>query len=77
MEPAGPVAFYICPTCFQVCLSEQERDEHQVTFEHQMVACNPGGPGDARRKPVKNPYGQYVSRAPRWFLEALGWIEEK
>jgi hypothetical protein len=39
-----------------------------------VYTCIPGDLGDERRKPVNNRYGQYVSRAPRWFLEALGWI---
>jgi hypothetical protein len=76
VEPAQPIVFYICPTCFRVCETEQECHEHQMAFDHQMVACNPGSLGDERRKPVNNRYGQYASRAPRWFLEALGWIVE-
>ena len=61
--------FYICPICFQVCESEQE------CHAHRMVECYPGEPGDERRKPVTDHFGQIVSRAPRWYLEAVGWIE--
>lgn len=61
-------AFYICPVCFQVCDSEKE------CHAHRMLACNPGEPGDERRKPVKDPFGQDASRAPRWYLEAVGRI---
>jgi hypothetical protein len=57
---------YICPVCFQVCDSEKE------CHAHRMVACDPGLPGDTRRKPVKDRFGKFVSRAPRWYLEAVG-----
>lgn len=60
--------FYICPICFQVC--EDEKECHA----HRMVECNPGEYGDDRRKPVSDRFGQLVSRAPRWYLEAVGWI---
>lgn len=60
--------FYICPTCFQVC--ETEKECHQ----HIMIACHPGEVGGERRKPVLNKQGIMVSRAPRWYLEAIGWL---
>jgi hypothetical protein len=59
---------YICPVCFRVC--ETERECHQ----HRTRECHPGHPGDETRKPVMDQYGHYVSRAPRWFLEAQGII---
>ena len=62
---------YICPKCFQVCDSEIE------CHQHLMVRCIPGEPGDERRKPINDNYGQFVSRAPRWYLEAVGWVESK
>lgn len=58
--------FYICPVCFQVCDSRQE------CHAHRMVECNPGKPGDERRKPVIDRFGRFASRAPRWYLEATG-----
>jgi len=61
-------SFYICPICFRVC------DTEQKCHEHQMVECDAGEPGDERRKPVKDRFGQFVSRAPRWYLEAVGRI---
>jgi hypothetical protein len=61
--------FYICPVCFQTCDSEIE------CHAHMMIACDTGEPGDERRKPVKNRFGQYASRAPRWYIESVGWIE--
>ncbi|HLE14031.1 MAG TPA: hypothetical protein VI776_04720 [Anaerolineales bacterium] len=40
-----------------------------------MLECVPGEPGDDRRKPVSDRFGNLVSRAPRWYLEALGMIQ--
>lgn len=62
--------FYICPTCFRVC------ETKVVCHEHLMVECDPGQPGDERRKPVADRFGHLVSRAPRWYLEALGWLRK-
>jgi hypothetical protein len=64
MEPEKTI--YICPVCFQVCDSVKE------CHAHRMIACNPGRPGDKRRKPVEDRFGKLVSRAPRWYLEAVG-----
>ena len=58
--------FYLCPICFEV--SESEREHHGRV----MVRCDAGEPGDERRKPVINGGGNLKSRAPRWFLEAVG-----
>lgn len=60
---------FICPICFQVCDTKIE------CHQHLMVECNTGKPGDERRKPVEDHYGHFVSRAPLWYLEALGWIK--
>ncbi len=62
---------YICPICFRTCETEEQ------CHTHQMIACNIGDPGDERRKPVKDRFGRYVSRAPRWYLESIGWIQTK
>jgi hypothetical protein len=58
--------FYLCPTCFEA--SECECMDHL----HRMIRCDPGAPGDERRKPVMNGKGTVKSHAPRWFLEAVG-----
>jgi hypothetical protein len=63
---AGGV-FYICPICFQICESAQQ------CHNHRMVACSSGEPGDERRKPVLDQFGNYASRAPLWYVEAVGW----
>jgi hypothetical protein len=48
-----------------VCETEAE------CHEHLMVLCETGHPGDERRKPVSDRFGNLVSRAPRWYLEAI------
>jgi hypothetical protein len=60
--------FFICPVCFRACQDAQE------CHEHRMMCCDPGAPGDERRKPVVDAAGRVQTRAPRWYLEALGWI---
>ena len=57
--------FYLCPICFRVCETEAE------CHKHLMVLCETGHPGDERRKPVSDQFGNLVSRAPRWYLEAF------
>jgi hypothetical protein len=64
-------AFFICPFCFQVCESERE------CHAHRMVECKPGKPGDERRKPIYDRDGNLVTRAPRWYLEAVGWVNSE
>ena len=57
--------FYICPTCFQVC------DTPKQGHTHRMLKCRAGDWDDPRRKPVRDRFGNLVSRAPRWYLEAV------
>jgi len=59
--------FYICPVCFNACEDPQE------CHEHQMIGCEPGSPDHARRKPVIDISGRVRTRAPLWYLEAMGW----
>jgi hypothetical protein len=63
MDPDSVI--YICPICFRVCESES------VCHEHIMVICDTGNPGDKRRKPLTDRFGNLASRAPLWYLEAL------
>lgn len=63
------IILYICPVCFRTGETREE------CHEHIMVECRLGKPGDDRRKPVEDPQGRIVSRAPRWFLEAIGRIK--
>jgi hypothetical protein len=60
--------FFICPVCFAAC--ESGRDCH----DHAMVCCQVMAPDDARRRPIQDASGRLLSRAPRWFLEAVGWL---
>ena len=61
--------FYICPVCFQACDSEVE------CHRHKMVECRPGRAGAVSRQPVRDAAGRLVSRAPRWYMEAVGWVK--
>ena len=64
-----PSAFYICPFCFTVC------EQDQRCHGHPMVRCVPGNWGMPSRMPVADGSGKMYSRAPRWYLEAVGWIQ--
>ncbi len=60
--------FYLCPICFQA--DDSPRNCH----DHPMIRCDAGGPNDERRKPLTDEQGHVKSHAPRWFLEAVGWM---
>jgi hypothetical protein len=60
--------FYICPVCFNAC------EDLEECHEHLMIRCEPGASNHERRKPVMDATGRIQTRAPRWFLEAVGWI---
>jgi hypothetical protein len=59
------IIFHICPICFKVCETEME------CHAHMTVECNAGKAGSDFRKPLTDQYGHLVSRAPRWYLEAM------
>ena len=59
---------YVCPVCFDVTSTPPDRLGHDV----KLVVCHPGEPGDERRKPPVDEHGHVMTRAPRWYLEALG-----
>jgi len=63
---AQGVSFYICADCFR--FSETQ----DVCHGGLMMPCFAGEPGSLRRKPVWDERGRMVSRAPRWYLEAVG-----
>ena len=58
-----------CPKCFQIC--ESTTHEH----DHEVILCEVGKVGDARRKPIYDSRGRLMTRAPRWFLESIGWVK--
>ncbi len=63
---------YICHTCCR--LFEQFPDSH----EHgDVIECEIGDLGDERRKPLVDENGHIMTRAPRWYLEAIGVIKSK
>ncbi|MGD2156311.1 MAG: hypothetical protein PVG32_05520 [Anaerolineales bacterium] len=39
-----------------------------------MIECDAGEFDDERRKPPIDKRGYLVTRAPRWYLEAVGWV---
>jgi hypothetical protein len=62
--------FYICPICFQVY------DTGGTCHNHTMIACTME-PGQEQCRPIAGSRGHLVSRAPRWFLEAVGWVRAR
>jgi hypothetical protein len=40
-----------------------------------MIECNIDELDDNMRKPIRDNFGNMVSRAPRWYMEAVGWIQ--
>ena len=59
-------SFYLCPICFEVY------DHAGECHGRRRIQCDAGEAGDERRKPIAEG-GRFTSRAPRWFLEAVGW----
>jgi hypothetical protein len=49
-------------------------DSIKEGHEHPMIICEVGFAGDTRRQPLRDRFGNLVSRAPRWYLEAVGLI---
>jgi hypothetical protein len=60
---------YICPECFEAFGSVPANHPHNLA---RVIICDPGEPGDERRKPVLDLDGDLRTHAPRWFLEATG-----
>ncbi len=61
--------FYLCPICFAAFESEIACKAH---IHHRAVWCDPIDLTDEQRKPLTYADGRLASRAPRWFLEAVG-----
>ena len=57
--------FYICPTCFNT--NESPADCHGRAMIKYDACFSTGD----QRKPAADSQGQFKSRAPRWFLEAV------
>jgi len=58
------ITLYLCPHCFEM------RDTNTECHGQRMLVFHPGRAGAANRRPLANEFGAYVSRAPRWYLEA-------
>lgn len=68
---ADQTEFYICPRCFEV------REFTRASHRHRMVRCDPGAADSDRRKPPVDGRGQLITRAPRWYLEAVGILRAR
>ncbi len=58
-------AFYLCPTCFETSETFDRR------HPHNMIRVEPAGLDDEQRRPILDDEGRVMTRAPRWFLEAV------
>ncbi|MDQ4077629.1 MAG: hypothetical protein M3220_15455 [Chloroflexota bacterium] len=63
--------FYLCPTCFEVT------ESHAETHQHTMIEVKATAISDQRRQPVTDESGRVLSRAPQWFLEAIGTLRPR
>jgi hypothetical protein len=67
--------FYLCPTCFEAYPATRLDDETDGwCHRHPLIRCQAAQLDDERRKPLVDNGGCLTSRAPRWFLEAVGWV---
>jgi hypothetical protein len=60
--------FYLCPMCFETF--EAEPASHQ----HQVMRIDPAQLNSELRQPASDNIGHLTSRAPRWFLAAIGTL---
>jgi hypothetical protein len=70
----GGGGLYICLSCFEAFTARPPDHPHSVS---RLILCDPGNPGDERRKPVSGSRGIPLTHAPRWYLEALGMINRE
>jgi hypothetical protein len=61
---------FICPKCFEILESHNVPHGH----ERKLIRCEPGTPDDQRRRPPFRADGHVMTRAPRWYLEAIGML---
>ncbi len=64
------VLFYICPDSFEI-YEEPGKNHHGNPFVPCFAATV-----DADLRPVTDEQGNLKSRAPRWYLKAVGLIED-
>ena len=58
--------FYLCPKCFEAF------DSEPTDHPHAILCINTAELDIESRRPVMDQDGNLHSRAPRWFLEAIG-----
>jgi len=63
--------FYMCPRCMEPSLEASPCPK----CGGERVTCRPGDPDDPCRRPFTTETGQTRSRAPVWWLEALGTLD--
>ena len=65
------VTFYMCPKCMEPALSPTPCPK----CGGERVTCCPGELNDPCRKPLMAPTGEIRSRAPLWWLHAIGGLD--
>ena len=63
--------FYMCPKCMEPALEQTSCP----TCGGERITCRPGEVDDPCRKPLMLPTGQVRSRAPIWWLVAIGALD--
>ncbi len=58
--------FYLCPKCFKLREGDVEGHEHGKMIRFDASTLTP-----EQRKPLFDQQGRLVTRAPRWFLQAV------
>jgi hypothetical protein len=63
--------FYMCPNCMEPA----EEPTPCPKCGGNRVPCRPGESDDPCRKPFMAPTGEIRSRAPVWWLQAIGRLK--
>lgn len=65
--------FYMCPRCMEPALEASRCPK----CGGERVTCCPGDPDDPCRQPYMAPTGAIRSRAPVWWLQAIGLLDDE
>ena len=63
--------FYMCPKCLEPAIQA----EPCPNCGGKRVPCRPGKADDPCRKPFRSPSGAILTRAPEWWLRAIGNVK--
>lgn len=63
--------FYMCPKCMEPA----EEPTPCPNCGGERIPCRPGDPDDPCRKPMMSSSGEIRSRAPVWWLRAIGALD--